>query len=387
MKKILFFNRTYFAGGVEKMLIDLVKELSNLNYDITIMVRRQEGDLTEQYLALESKNVHLRTCFDYLKSGKNIISKAKNFLTIYIAEKCLRRFPRIYYRLAIKDKYDVEIAFMHNEALAIIASSNNKKSRKISWVHTDLSKLNTWKEYFITRNRQKRYFEKYDDIVCVSQLVKDKLNSLLGVHDRVSVIYNPVDEDSIKYKSSKVTLDALRNKGRGCICAVGRLSWKKNFDMLIRAHSILIKNGIEHDLWIIGEGPERNKLEQLILELNVSETVTLFGFKENPYPYIKAADFVAVSSIYEGMSIITVEAFALGKPVVSSCPVTKEIFGSYDCGLLTENNEQSLAGGLTEMLTNSELREQCSRNAINRANDFNIDIFLKKVDTLLMKRG
>jgi len=111
--RILFFIRTFFGGGAEKVLLDYVKGLNNEKMDITVMVRYPEGALKEQFLALREQGIHVRWCFDHLKPGKNLFEKAGNALLLRLADWSAYRCPKLFYRLAIREKYDVEIAFMH----------------------------------------------------------------------------------------------------------------------------------------------------------------------------------------------------------------------------------------------------------------------------------
>ena len=183
--KIMFFNRTFFGGGVEKALLDIVKNIDTSKHDITIFVRRFEGDFMQQYLALDGEHIHIRRCFDHFKPGRTIFHKIYNVSLIWIAEKCICRFPKIYYMIAIRDKFDIEVAYMHDEATAIIASSSNKKSKKVAWVHTDLRQIKTWKGYFGSRRRQKKYYKRFDKIICVSEYVKNCFQELLGTYSNI----------------------------------------------------------------------------------------------------------------------------------------------------------------------------------------------------------
>ncbi len=231
-KRVLFFNRSFFGGGVERALIDLAKKLNPQKYDITIMVRNFEGEYLQAYSELERthSNIHLRCCFDHLKAGKNLFHKIYNVLTLRIADWALLRLPSLYYRLAIKGKWDVEISYMHNEAVKIIAGSPNRKSKKYTWVHTDISAHTGWTGYFKSINERIKYYKKYDSIICVSKVVQNSVEKILGFKDNVYTIYNLNNENIVEM--SKEPLN-IQNDGMPVICAVGRLSFEKNFKRLI----------------------------------------------------------------------------------------------------------------------------------------------------------
>lgn len=379
--KVLVFIRSFFGGGAEKVLLDYLKGLDKEKLEITLMVRQPEGALKEQFLALREQGVQVRWCFDHLKPGKNLPQRGKNALLLRLADWSAYRCPGLFYRLAIREKYDVEIAFMHNEAASIIASSSNRHSKKLLWVHTDLRRLTSFKTYFGSRKRQGDYYRKFDKCVCVSQVAAQSLAELFGIRENVQVLHNPVDRERVLSLAEESC--PLPESDLPTVCAVGRLSWEKNFAMLISAHAELLKKGISHRLCIVGEGPERQALENRIAALGAAETVTLAGFQENPYPYIKAADIIVCSSVYEGLHIVSQEALVLGKPVVSCCAVTAEVFGGCDCGILTENDQASLEAGLEKMLCDPALRHACAGQAALRGQELGLEQAAAAAEKLL----
>lgn len=377
MKKVLFFNVSFYGGGVEKMLIDIVNELDKKKYDITVMVMSKEGALKKEYLALQSEHVHIRQCMDYLKPGRNFVEKARNYILIKTAEKSLKWFPGIYHRIAIPEKYDVEIAFMHNQVNPVIASSPNKKSNKIAWVHTDLRMLTTWKKYFGSRRRQGSFYNKFDKIIFISEGVKEAFEELFYVEKPKKVIYNPINETLIRDLALKS--EDLPEKRIIRVCAIGRLSHEKNFLMLLRVHKKLLQNGLNHELWIVGEGPERNCLENYIQENGLTQVV-LWGYQDNPYKYILTSDFTVCSSRYEGLHLASMESLALGKPVVSCCSVVKELFGNYECGIITENTEDAFYSGLCEILSNQERLRYYTNEAKIAGKAFSIEETISQIE-------
>ena len=381
MKKVLFYNRTFFGGGAEKVMLDYVQGLNQKGFDITVMVRRVEGVFRDQFHALESEGVHIRRCCDWIQPGKSVFRKVRNYILLTLADRCEFRHPRIFHRIAIREKFDVEIAFMHNEAAAIIASSPDKKARKLLWVHTDLRRIDSWPMYFRTRKRQRRFFSKYDQIICVSEVARQSVGELLGLTQNVIVLHNPVDREKIlKLAQEPCPLPAVDVP---TVCAVGRLSWEKNFSMLIRAHKALVDRGVLHRLVIVGDGPERKKLENLIIELGVEKSVLLVGHQSNPYPYIGLSGFLAMSSVYEGYPTVVMEALVLRKPVVSSCAAAEEVFGGYPCGIITENSQKALEDGIKQMLVDPILFNQCCNSAAIRSSQLGLDEALSAIEVVI----
>jgi glycosyltransferase involved in cell wall biosynthesis len=153
--------------------------------------------------------------------------------------------------------------------------------------------------------------------------------------------------------------------------------------MLIRAHKALVDRGVLHRLVIVGDGPEREKLENLIIELGVEKSVVLTGYQCNPYPYIAASDMTVCSSVYEGLHIASIESLVLEKPVISCCDVVAETFGGYPCGIITENNQEALENGLEKMLTDSVLYKRSLAGAVHRGNELGRQKEIKQIQMLL----
>lgn len=157
--------------------------------------------------------------------------------------------------------------------------------------------------------------------ICVSAGVRSDLISRFGIREgRCFLIANPVDlarldELSNAHNSLLERFDR-RNK---LILSVGRLTSQKDFAFLIEAFNVLVNSDAPAcELLIVGEGPEREKLEALVDALNLRGKVHLMGWQENPYPFYKAADVFALSSRFEGMPNVILEALAFGLPVVST---------------------------------------------------------------------
>lgn len=165
-------------------------------------------------------------------------------------------------------------------------------------------------------------FHSADHTVCVSQGVADDVVTNLGVSpERVSVIYNPVLLDRVRELAEEpVDHPWFQPGGPPVILGMGRLDAQKDFPSLLRAFSI-VRQKKAAKLAILGEGNERAQLEQLVEDLKIDGDVWLPGFVENPYRYLKRAAVFAMSSRWEGLPLVLIEALALGVSVVSTdCP-------------------------------------------------------------------
>ena len=200
-------------------------------------------------------------------------------------------------------------------------------------------------------------------IICVSKDVKKVFDSRYPIFkERTEVIYNLIDKKKIINKSNLMKIN-LKNKSDINIIAVGRLAKEKGFDLLLKAHKILIEEKVLHNIYILGEGPERKNLEKQIKKFSLENSFFLLGFKENPYPFIKEADVFIMPSRYEGYPIALMESIVLGKPIISTNSTgTKELLGNGEYGaLVNANSVEELAVELKNMILNKERRKFFSK--------------------------
>jgi glycosyltransferase involved in cell wall biosynthesis len=193
-------------------------------------------------------------------------------------------------------------------------------------------------------------------VVAVSQGVAKDLNKVLGLPmEKMQVIYNPAVTPELKTKSQEPLDHPWFAPGEPpVILGVGKLEAQKDFPTLIRAFSQIRKIQPAR-LVILGWGPEsdKQKLETLIHELGVEADVNLAGYVNNPFAYMARASVFALSSRWEGLPFVLVEAMAVGTPVVSTdCESgPAEILGDSKYGMLVPvGDSQALAEAILNVL-------------------------------------
>lgn len=375
MKKILIVINSFNSGGAEKVLYDVLKNISS-NNKIDIFLLIKEG-------------IYLERIFQEFKEKINIIylcqrkAKIKKFFILRKLDTCLKKIKiKIYckYPFLIKKlknrNYDVEIAFLEGNSTVLIANRNSR-AKKISWIHTDLLKHRV-----INKSLEKKSYEKMDKVICVSEDSKKSLLKLYPeLENKVQVICNPIDQNNILQKAN----EKLKfNKKKINMITIGRLIKIKGYDILLQSHNKLIKKGIEYNLIILGEGEERKNLEKYIKQNNLENNTQLLGFKENPYPYLKQADIFVSASRYEGYPLVLCEAICLGKPIIATnCTGPKEILENGKYGLIAEvENVEDLAEKMEELILDKKLREKYSDLSKERARIFNIKKTLEEIESL-----
>jgi len=167
-----------------------------------------------------------------------------------------------------------------------------------------------------------KFYPWADGITAVSHGVADDLANVCGIaRTRIKVIYNPVARPDVHERAlEQISHPWFEPGGPPVILGVGRLTPQKDFSTLIRAFARVRRERVAR-LLILGEGIERTALESLACNLGVHQDVSLPGFLSNPYPFMRQASVFVLSSKWEGLPAVLIEALFCGAPVVSTrCP-------------------------------------------------------------------
>lgn len=356
-KKILFLIESFAGGGVEKVFIDLINNMDISKYDITVMSIWDYGVRKKDL----RKDVRYKSIFPNIKGISRVFH---NFVE--------KSDGKLLYKLGIREKYDIEIAFIEGRATKIIGASTNQNSRKIAWVHIDLSQGH-WTSRVFKENTEleKSYYKKFNDLVFVSNSAKEGFIKIFGDNfPKMHVKYNPIIAPDVIRKSKEEISDIVKPTDKKLLVTSGRLVSQKGFDNLLEACNKLNKDGLKYELWILGEGWGRASLEELI-EKHKLYNVKLLGYKDNPHKYIKEGDLFVCSSRNEGFSLVIAEAMILGLPIISTnCSGPNELLNFGEYGFMVENNEDALYEGLKEILKDKKKLEYYIEKSKERVNFF-----------------
>lgn len=302
-KAITFFIQSWSGGGIEKVTEQIICNMDSSLFDISLVLAMDDDYSLE--LAKSSIPVFMLkaskpilSLFRFIKWVKhykpNIVVSASYPLNIVaiIAQK----LSGIKYKLIIVEHINVTIA--------------TRASKK------PISRL----PYLLLI---KLLYSKADYIVAVSKGVSDDLQAITGLSkDNIAVIYNPVITDKI-YEMSRESVEHpwLVEDNVPVFLAVGRMVEQKDYPTLLKAFSLILNSGIKAKLIILGDGPLKQQLKELANELGLKNDVDFPGFDANPYRWMKAANCLVLSSLWEGLPTVIVEAMAIGLPVVATdCP-------------------------------------------------------------------
>lgn len=363
MIRILFFIVDLGGGGAEKVLVNLVNNLSPSKYDITIRTLFDKGVNRK----LLKSHVHYKPCFPF--------SPLKGFTHI------LKLFsPSTLYRLFIKKSYDIEIAFMHHTPTRILAGGSSDIP-KYAWVHT---KSVSPKIYRSERELIECY-KKYNGVAFVSEDAQTTFKTDFNLHlinDRV--IHNVVDSDEIKrVASEQIDLNLIPNTIK--LCSVGRLSPEKGYDRLINILGKLKEEDYNNwHLYLLGTGSEEQKIKDLCQKRGILDKVTLLGYQNNPHKFVSKMDLFVCSSYTEGYSTAVTESIIVGTPILTTkCSGMQEILGDSGAGIITENSEEGLHEGLKILLANPDKIQAMSICAKERSKVFSASQSIKEFEQFI----
>ena len=336
--RVLFLLEAFDKGGIEKVTLDIVNNLDPDKYDITVQTFWFGGHCQSQVAK------HVKVVPFFFRHYVRGIIRLIEYLT-----------PRMLYRLFVRGDYDVEIAASDGGAAKVIAGSTNPHSRKICWVHMDVVERGSKLKEFANAETARPIYEKFDRIVPVSMACRDRFAEKFGKGYPLQVVHNPMPVEEIRRKA-KVAVQDFPDERINFVC-VGRLVEQKGFDRLLQAVSDA-KAGTTRlfHVYILGEGPERQKLEEMRTALCLEDYVSLLGFCENPYPYLRQADAFLMSSRDEAFPLVVGESLIVGTPVIATdCSGVREWLKDGRYGMVLENSTEGILDGLAQVLAKPEI--------------------------------
>lgn len=376
--KVLFFIESLAGGGAERVLTTLLRHLDSNKFDVTLCCIVDCG----KYINDVKPYVHYTSLLpnpEQVKGIRKLIYQLK-YKLIY------SWLPlRMVYRWFVPHHAEVEVAFVEGFATKLLAHSTNQQAKMIAWVHIDLKNFHWTKQLYKSQSEENEVYRQYHDIVCVSQTAEASFRHLFtNQQAHIQTLYNPIDSQSIIEQSQQL-LQLPKPKGIRLV-TIGRLTRQKAYSRLLHIATRLQKDGYVFELWIVGDGEEREMLQHYIQEKQLEKSVTLWGFQTNPYAFMAQSDLFVCSSISEGYSTAVTEALILGLPVVTTdCSGMGELLKEGECGIITENSEEALFAGIKQLLDHPEQLAHYKEKATARGKEFTLKALMKPIEDLLQK--
>ncbi|MCB9802533.1 glycosyltransferase [Candidatus Nomurabacteria bacterium] len=349
MKKILVVINSLGVGGAERMAVNQVNEMIRRGFKVRLLT-----------LKLESEKSFLKDCLIEQKNWKII-----NFGSLFNFFSWLKVF--FYLK---KEHPDLVISHLwfSNLISRIVCKILNLKI--LSFEQNVYDSVKTKKMFFIDRLLQGLAFK----IVAVSEVVKRSLISHGIKEDKIVVIYNSVDLEA--YQNVEVDQEMSKDKNFKFLY-VGRLINQKGLDTLIKAFA-KTKGA---NLYLLGQGQDRERLEKLAEEKGVRDRVFFWGVRDNVSKVIAAADSFVYPSRHDGFSLVLLEALASKKPVIVSDFFSNlEVVEDGKSGLVFPvDNIESLTEKMNLIMNNEKIRIDLSFFAGERVKDFSITNHINKI--------
>lgn len=366
MKKILFLIHDLEHGGAEKVLVNLVNNMDRTKFDITVMTLFDVG-INKQFL---SPHITYKTCFSKMIRGNSHLMKLFT--------------PKQLHKMFIKEKYDIEVAYLEGPCARIISGCPDKETKIISWIHIQQQSAKVAAASFRNIEEATDCYNRFNKIVCVSNSVRDTFMKSLNIIVPTEVYYNTNESDKIIRMSKELVETDLFMQNEVKIIGVGKLLKSKGFDRMVKIINKLVKERYPVHLYILGEGPLRKELEQYIKDNELEKYITLLGYQTNPYKYVAKCDLFICASHAEGFSTATTEALIVGTPV---CTVEvagmKEMLGeNKEYGIIVDNNDEALYKGIKQFLDNDNLLKYYTRRAVERGKDFSTEKTVMEIEYL-----
>lgn len=381
-KRILIVSHALELGGAERSLIGLLSALNPGQADIDLFLLRHEGELMDSippYVNLLDEvpayTVLARSMKITLKEGHFLLTAARLRGKIkaarfdkkhglsesgtaleYSHKYTIGLMPPI----APGKEYDLAVSFLTPH---YIVAEKVRAKMKFAWIHTD------YKNMPVDFESEAVMWAKYDRIISISDSVtKSFVEVFPELAGKIRLIENILPEELVrKQADEKDVRDEMPQDADFRLLSIGRYCYPKNFDNVPEICSLLLNGGIDVKWYIIGFGPDEEKIRKRIRACGMEKNVILLGKKENPYPYIRECDVYVQPSRYEGKSVTVREAQMLSKPVVITAYATadSQLENNVD-GLIVPMDNESCAKAIAELLKNKKLCLELSENCKKR---------------------
>ncbi len=358
-KRVLLFIPSIEGGGVEKNLFlvsnFLIKKLKKISLITTSKKYKKKFHKSIEFISLSSDF--------HNKYGRKI----KYFLALILLLKEI-----------LKNRNLVVISFQANIYCIIVC-----KLFGVKVISRSNSASAGWAKNWLKRHIFKFFFKLADKVIVNSKQFKKDLKRTLNI-DAIC-IYNPLNIKEIKEKSKKKTLTIFKSKKKLKILNIGRFTEQKDQMTILKSLNNL-KENLEYEAVLIGKGILKNNLNQYIKENNLANNVKIFNFVDNPYNLFKQTDIFVLSSIYEGLPNVLLEALVLNKFIISSdCPTgPKEILLNGRGGLLFKTGSyKELTNKILYYSKNKKKCDKLLKVAVKNLNRFNYQKNLMKYYNLV----
>lgn len=373
MKKVLIVIHDMRIGGAQKSLVSFLQCLTasqmGKEYEISLMVMDPNGPFLKQ-IPESVKRIAPPKPLRWLGSafGKDLLVHHFSFGSLWgeccwLAKKKLKRLPKAYNlqqklwhswksRIPVcNEEYDVAISYIDGVPNYYVMEKVRAK-KKVLWVHNEYEKLGYFPDF------DKPYYEQADGVITISEKCRQCiLKAFPAQQDKVYILENISSAGDIAAKSKQGNCPEFADSTGVKLLSVGRLNPQKGYDLAIDAAKLLQAHGLNFQWLVLGDGPDREMLQQKIDDCGLQGRFCLLGSRENPYPYMQGCDILVQSSRFEGKSVVLDEAQILSKvAVVTNYATVRDSVEHGKTGWITEMTPQALAEGILLLCRDKALK-------------------------------
>lgn len=359
MKKLLIVNNNMKVGGVQKSLCNLLWSLDPTEYRVTLLLFSKSGAYLDQLpptvevieetgpFRLFGKSQSEYTGMDAVK--RTCLALISRFFGRDTAVRLMRkRQPTI-------GSYDCAVSFLNNGPKEVLYGGAQdyvlycvEADRKVLFLHSDYDRSGS---HYPENDGAVAQFDTI--AACSEGCRRAFVAALPDLADRCVAVRNCHRYDTIRAMAQEPVTpyspDAIH------AVTVARMTPRKGIDRAIRGVAAAREAGHPLVLHIVGDGPMRHSLQQLAEELAVADAVVFHGEVSNPYPYIKQADLMLLTSYHEAAPMVIEEARCLGVPILSTAIIsTKEMVTEAQAGWVCDNDQAAINAMLCRVLADRE---------------------------------
>ena len=349
-KDLLFASFNMDLGGIEKALLNLINRIDKNKYNVTIILEEKKGIFLDDI----DKEVTIKEL------------RVSNYKDV-LMRKAINVSRKMWFKIFNDHNYDFSCCYTtysySSSKLALMASSNTAL-----YVHNDYSVIYPEEADFYHFYNTRNIYD-YKHIIFVSnENKKGFLKKYKELEDRCIVFNNLVNTEEIK-KQSEEKIDAKKSPKKKLLIFVGRLD---DAAKKVSRQINLVKEIPEIELWIVGDGPDREKYEKEVAKYKLEKRITFFGKKSNPFPYMNQADYVILTSDYEGFPVTYLEAITLHKNIITTFPTSDDSIDIKKIGYVISKDEKEMVKQVKEILKEKSKKTEVNLDEIqeNRMHRF-----------------
>ena len=366
MKKVLFVIGNAEIGGTRTSLFNLLHHLSKEDdIEIYLYMLSHYGSLMDRIpdnITVISENWKINASLPG-KPHASIVQES--FHAILKIVKSIVGYKKLYawiFKAAAKSLYEkygeFDAVFGYQEGICNYFSAFVTARKHYAWIHKDIE------SWYVENEFEYETYNNSDGILFVADTAQRKFcTKYPEFSKKCNVIKNTINCAEIKEKASQKCKTAKTENIR-IYLSVGRVAKQKAFERIVPIARKLKESEASFRWYILGDGPEREHIQDMIKQNKLENEVIMLGSTDNPYKYMSNADILVVTSIYESQPMVILEALTVGLPVITTrYSSAEEILKDKPYGIICENNEEALANCLLniseENVENMRLAASC----------------------------